>query len=304
MTEIGRLEGVPPREAWPREAGDFTPWLAKNLDRLSEAIGVPLELEGTEVAVESFSADILARNLADGSLILIENQLEMTDHGHLGQIMTYLAGLDVKTVIWIAKDFREPHLSAIRWLNQHTVDPFAFFAIRLRVVRIGESLPAPIFDVLERPNEWERRLQMVAKEQSEVGETGQFRRDFWAAYREQFPEDVPNGVPRGGSNWWWPIGHSGLLLSIYVSVKEVGLFARLDLTADERKVSELIERHRAALEKRFDINLGDLESLAPLSDRKICDMRDRQNWPVAMAWMHETAHRYHRGIMEELGIEG
>ena len=108
MSEVifGRLTDLLPREAWKHEAIAFTPWLAENIDQLSEVIGVPLELTGTEMAVESFSADILARNTEDGTIVLIENQLEVTDHTHLGQIMTYLAGLEAQTVIWIAPRFR------------------------------------------------------------------------------------------------------------------------------------------------------------------------------------------------------
>ena len=92
-TKLGTLKNVNLREAWSHEAQDFTPWLADNLDRLSAAIGIPLELEGQEVSVDSFSADILARNPQNDSRVLIENQLEQTDHTHLGQILTYLAGL-------------------------------------------------------------------------------------------------------------------------------------------------------------------------------------------------------------------
>ena len=106
--QFAKLTEVNLREAWPNEARDFTPWLADNLDRLSQAIGIPMELAGAEVSVEQFSADILARNPADNSLVLIENQLENTDHTHLGQILTYLAGLEAQTVIWIARSFQEP----------------------------------------------------------------------------------------------------------------------------------------------------------------------------------------------------
>jgi hypothetical protein len=160
MTDIqfGRLIDLPLREAWKHEALQFTPWLAQNIDHLSDAIGLPLELDGTEVAVDTFSADILARNPMDDSRVLIENQLEQTDHTHLGQIMTYLAGLDAQTVIWIAPAFREPHLSAIRWLNEHTADGFGFFAVKARVVRIGDSPFAPIFEVVEKPDLWQRQI--------------------------------------------------------------------------------------------------------------------------------------------------
>lgn len=138
-TIFGTLIDVPIRGAWQHEAQRFTPWLASNLDRLSTLIGIPLELIGTETRVGSFSADIIAKNAADDSIVLIENQLESSDHTHLGQIMTYLAGLSTHTMIWVAPNFRDEHLSAIRWLNEHTIDPFAFFAIRVRVLRIDNS---------------------------------------------------------------------------------------------------------------------------------------------------------------------
>ena len=155
--EFGELKDVTLRDVWGNEAQHFTPWLAANMERLSEAIGIPLESEGTEVAVEQFSADIVARNPADGSRVLIENQLEGSDHRHLGQILTYLAGVQAQTVIWVARDFDESHRSAIRWLNDHTEEPFAFFAVRVRVVQIADSPLVPLFEVLERPspeNSW------------------------------------------------------------------------------------------------------------------------------------------------------
>ena len=157
--EFGELQDVTLRDVWGNEAQHFTPWLAANMERLSEAIGIPLESEGTEVAVEQFSADIVARNPADGSRVLIENQLEGSDHRHLGQILTYLAGVQAQTVIWVARDFDESHRSAIRWLNDHTEEPFAFFAVRVRVVQIADSPLVPLFEVLERPSAWDRTVR-------------------------------------------------------------------------------------------------------------------------------------------------
>ena len=109
--EFGELKNVNLRDVWGHEANDFTPWLAANVERLSKAIGIPLELEGTEVDVERFSADVVARNPSDDSRVLIENQLEDSDHTHLGQILTYLAGLEARTVVWIARNFHESHRS-------------------------------------------------------------------------------------------------------------------------------------------------------------------------------------------------
>ena len=149
--EFGELKNVSLRDVWGHEANDFTPWLAENMERLSKAIGVPMELEGTEVEVEQFLADIVARNPSDDSRVLIENQLEGSDHTHLGQILTYLAGVQARTVVWIARNFHDSHRSAIRWLNDHTEEPFAFFAVRVRVVQIADSPLVPLFEVLERP---------------------------------------------------------------------------------------------------------------------------------------------------------
>ena len=127
--DFAELKDVDLRSVWEHEAHDFTPWLAlaENLERLSKAIGIPLEPEGTEIQVEQFAADIVARNRADGSRVLVENQLEGSDHTHLGQILTYLAGVQAQTVVWVAGYFDEAHRSAVRWLNDHTVEPFAFF---------------------------------------------------------------------------------------------------------------------------------------------------------------------------------
>ncbi|MCB1330772.1 MAG: hypothetical protein KDK28_15635 [Maritimibacter sp.] len=180
-----RLVDLPLREAWKHEAHEFTPWLAENIDHLSEAIGISLELTGTEVAVEGFSADILARNPADDTVVLIENQLETTDHTHLGQIMTYLAGLDAQTVVWIAPAFRQPHLSAIRWLNENTADGFSFFAVKARVVRIGDSPYAPIFEVVEKPDAWMRKLKAEAPPGTDLRE---LRQSYFDKLAGRLPE--------------------------------------------------------------------------------------------------------------------
>ena len=159
--EFGELKSVDLRVAWPDGQNAFEPWLAKNLERLSAAIGVPLEAENVRVpfkgmlglwVLPTLNGVAGARNLRDGGLVLIVFQLELADDAHLAQILTHLAGQDAQTIIWMARDFQEPHLSAIRWLNEHTTDPYAFFAVRVRVVQIADSPLAPLFEVLERPS--------------------------------------------------------------------------------------------------------------------------------------------------------
>ena len=150
--QYGNIEFVNARTEWPNEAQDFTPWVAKNLDKISTATGLSLELVKQEAQVGPFRTDIVARNKSDGSMAVIENQFEDSDHDHLGKILTYLTGHEALTAIWIAEDFSEPHLAAIRWLNQNTSDSFDFFALQVGAVRVGDSPQIPIFHAVESPN--------------------------------------------------------------------------------------------------------------------------------------------------------
>ncbi len=299
MMEIDRLVSVEPRQAWQDEARNFTPWLATHLDQLGEILGIPLEATGTEVPVADFSADILARNLDDGSYILIENQLEATDHRHLGQILTYLAGLEAKTVVWIATSFREPHVSAIKWLNENTAEAFNFFAIRLRLARIGQSPVAPIFDVLVRPNRWERRLQAAARNSQESSEITAFREAFWTAYVARFPAE---GVRvNGTSSVWLPVDPDGTVnVSLWAGKGKIGVFVRGRRGSDGSEVADLLDPIRKHLEEKLGARYGRTTG-ANFFDRTVrFDMSDHANWPAAIEWMHETATNYLNTLRQAL----
>jgi hypothetical protein len=159
---LGTLLNVAPREVWLNEAYDFTPWLAKNLSLLGSALGMDLELVRVESAVGSYSCDIEAVESGTGRRVVIENQLEQTDHNHLGQLLTYAAGLDAAVVIWISTKVRDEHREAIDFLNRHTRDGLDFFAIALELVRIGDSQPAPIFRLAASPNAWAKSASAAA----------------------------------------------------------------------------------------------------------------------------------------------
>lgn len=294
MMEIGQLINIEARLAWPNEARNFTPWLAENLPQLGQVIGLPLELKAVEVAVESFSADILARSIVDDSLVLIENQLETTDHRHLGQILTYLAGLEAKTVIWIATEFREPHISAIKWLNEHTSDAFSFFAVRLRVVRIGESPAAPIFEVLERPSLWERQLQATARRTESGSEVSEFRRSFWQEYLARYPQDEALGIAVVGvsSNWLKVDPDGEMILSVWVGQSMLGMFVRSRRGADGTALRDLLEPHREMLESQLGVRFGGARENTFLNRQKGIDLADRANWPAAVDWLHDSVLQY------------
>ena len=142
---LGRLTRIDARSVWQHEALDFTPWVRANIDTLSEALGMELELPETEVPVGNFSCDVVAQEVGTGHRVIIENQLEPTDHSHLGQLLTYAAGLNARGVVWIAPQYRAEHRQAIGWLNANTGEDLVFFGVEVELLQIGDSPYAPHF---------------------------------------------------------------------------------------------------------------------------------------------------------------
>ena len=214
---LGRLKPVPLRDAWESESSEFTPWLAKeeNIRLLSEALGLELEVEAQERNVGPFRADILCKNTGDESWVLIENQLEKTDHGHLGQLLTYAAGLDAVTIVWVAQRFTEEHRATLDWLNEITNDKFNFFGVEVQLFRIDDSpVVAPHFNVISKPNDWSKTVSEAAKriESGDLTPTKQLQLTFWTQLRE-FAQQRGTVLrfqnPRAQSWTTLPIGRSG-----------------------------------------------------------------------------------------------
>lgn len=183
--KIGRLEKVDPRDLWKGEASDFTPWLAKeeNIEILSETIGLELEVINEEVGVGPFRADILCKDTLNDSYVLIENQLEKTDHSHLGQLMTYAAGLDAVTIVWIAKRFTDEHRAALDWLNRVTNSKLHFFGIEIEAYSIGNSDPAPMFKMVSKPNDWTKSISTIQKD-SKLTDAQSLYLEYWSAFKD------------------------------------------------------------------------------------------------------------------------
>lgn len=269
--DLGTLESIPLREAWPNEAKDFTPWLAENLDLLSDVLDLRLELTDKEVSVDEFSADILAHDSRDDTAVLIENQLEGSDHTHLGQILTYLAGLEAKIVIWIAQDFTEAHLSAMRWLNDNTNDQFAFFALQVRAVLIGSSPVAPVLEIREKPSSWERQVRQVKLESE--NELSRFRREFWEYYGERFPNDVNLKPGYRHSNVFYKVDGTSLVISQFLSPssRRVGVYVRSQAGESRKDIEERLELGNDALYSELRV-----------------DPMDQEEWETIADWLHDT----------------
>lgn len=206
------------RAVWPNEAEDFTPWLAspENLRLLGETLGMELDDARTEQSVGTYSADIVATNTADNRRVVIENQLERTDHDHLGKILTYAAGLDALTVVWMAERFTERHRAALAWLNRISDTNIRFFGIEIEIWRIDSSRCAPKFNLVAKPNEWTKALPTKTKRTP----TQQAQFDFWSGFREYAGASSSKVSPTAPQpqNWMWmSIGKGGFGLCAVAS---------------------------------------------------------------------------------------
>lgn len=197
---FGRLESVELRDYWQREDTHFTPWLARpeNITLLGETIGLELEALAQEKAVGPFRADIIAQDARSGAQVLIENQLETTDHGHLGQLLTYACGLDAVYIVWIARTFNEEHRATLDWLNEITGEGFHFFGIEIELWRIGNSPAAPKFNLVSKPNEWTKSVKAAVAGGGPSSEVMDLWADFWAGFREWSSENAPGFDISGG----------------------------------------------------------------------------------------------------------
>ena len=169
-TTLANIEQVDLREVWPSEPSDFTPWLADNISALGTALGLELEMRQLEAEVGGYSLDILASDLNRDRPVVIENQLEATDHDHLGKLLTYAAGFDANVVVWLTREFRDEHRQALDWLNQRTGEDTLFFGVVVELWKIDNSRPAPHFNLVAAPNDWRKESVAPPPKPSEKGE--------------------------------------------------------------------------------------------------------------------------------------
>jgi hypothetical protein len=183
MATLGKIERIDDlRTIWAHEARDFTKWLAQedNLALLSDAIGINIALEERESSVGDFNVDLYATEVGTGRRIIIENQLEFANHDHLGKIITYASGKGAEVIVWIVKHARDEHKNAIEWLNQHTDENIGFFLVEIELWKINDSLPAPKFNVVEKPNDWAKAMKVAEG----LSPLQKLQIDFWQAFNE------------------------------------------------------------------------------------------------------------------------
>jgi hypothetical protein len=204
VAELGQLERIDPREVWKHEALSFTPWLAANAERLAEALEIDVEITGSEHPVGGFSLDLIGKDVTHDKPLIIENQLAGSDHSHLGQLLTYAAGTGAATIVWVATNIRDEHRQALTWLNEQTGQETHFFGVELEVVKIGDSPPAPLFNVVVMPNDWHKTVKAVAAASGASGKAPLYV-EFWSKFLARLQEERPgwSKAKQGTqSNWF------------------------------------------------------------------------------------------------------
>lgn len=303
--DLGVIKSVRMREIWKHEELEFTPWLASeaNIARLGEAIGEELQVEGVEVSVGPFTADILARD-ASGGYVVIENQFGKTDHDHFGKLLTYAATLGAKTVVWIAEQFTDEHRKLVEWLNERTGEELSLFAVEAELLTIDDSRPALRFNVLAEPTEIARQAVAVRNTAGTVTDAQRLQLEFWTAFRELLlKRRVVLSAQAARPQYWYdvPVGRSGFVISNLANTTEGRIGTRLYLTNRVADVAlQALEKEKATIEAE----IGEPLHWNPRPDRRdrvimvsrVVDLEDRAKWPEYCEWLVERVSKFRKAF--------
>jgi hypothetical protein len=303
---LGLLEQIEDlKEVWKSEAKHFTPWLAEenNLKQLGNAIGLDLELDEVEKNVGPYRADILCKEPGTEHFILIENQIEKTDHTHLGQILTYAAGLNAVTVVWIAKKFTDEHRAAIDWLNIITGNDFSFFGLEIELWRIGNSPIAPKFNIVSKPNEWTKGGGSASSSKN-LSPTKVMQLEYWTKFREYVLQNGNLIRPHKANAQHWmtfSIGRTGFYMYAFMDTQKSRIGIRLVMDGENAKPHyKLLKRQRKDIDKEFGQGSLQWQEFPEQKNSYIslynnsANPKKKKEWDQQFAYLLENLEKYHK----------
>lgn len=306
MTNLGTLKEITDlRSIWPHEALNFTPWVAENVDLLADAVGLDITVDETESSVGDFNVDIYASETGTDRKIIIENQLEDTDHDHLGKLITYASGKGADVLIWVVKHAREEHKAAVEWLNNHTDDKIGFFLCEIKLFQIGDSQIAPAFTVVERPNDWTKEIRKTASANS----TQQQRLEYWQAFNDYAFSDanfsrIFNKRKPTTDHWMdFSIGSSACHIAVSQIQKRKAVDVELYIN-DDKELFKSLFAHKDEIEKNMEMELEWKELPERKASRilieKTVDLDDRATWPEQFDYIMDTCIKMKRAFKRYL----
>ena len=306
MVNLGTLKEITDlRSIWPHEALNFTPWVAENVDLLVDAVGLDITVDETESSVGDFNVDIYASETGTDRKIIIENQLEDTDHDHLGKLITYASGKGEDVVIWVVKHAREEHKAAVEWLNNHTDDKIGFFLCEIKLFQIGDSQIAPAFTVVERPNDWTKEIRKTASANS----TQQQRLEYWQAFNDYAFTDanfsrIFNKRKPTTDHWMdFSIGSSACHIAVSQIQKRKAVDVELYIN-DDKELFKSLFAHKDEIEKNMEMELEWKELPERKASRilieKTVDLDDRATWPEQFDYIMDTCIKMKRAFKRYL----
>lgn len=296
MSDLGRLSRVELRDVWTSESADFTPWLGRedNLAILAETLGLELEIEAQEKPVGPFRADLLCKDIGTNSWVLIENQLERTDHGHLGQLLTYASGLQAVTIVWIAARFTEEHRSTLDWLNRITDETVRFFGIEVELWRIGGSLAAPRFNIVSKPNNWSKSVNQAARaiDDAQLSGTRALQVSYWENFHLLLKQSGFGDRKAQPQSWMsYPIGRTGFSVNAAMVRPKRQVRAELYIShVNAKAFFHLLKAQATAVQDELGYQLN-WEELPDGQDSRIsltldgADPTDERDWPRQHSWL-------------------
>ena len=306
MTNLGTLKEITDlRSIWPHEALNFTPWVAENVDLLADAVGLDITVDETESSFGDFNVDIYASETGTDRKIIIENQLEDTDHDHLGKLITYASGKGADVVIWVVKHAREEHKAAVEWLNNHTDDKIGFFLCEIKLFQIGDSQIAPAFTVVERPNDWTKEIRKTAS----ANPTQQQRLEYWQAFNDYAFSDanfsrIFNKRKPTTDHWMdFSIGSSACHIAVSQIQKRKAVDVELYIN-DDKELFKSLFAHKDEIEKNMEMELEWKELPERKASRilieKTVDLDDRATWPEQFDYIMDTCIKMKRAFKRYL----
>lgn len=299
--KLGVFNKVDLREVWHHEEYDFSKWLAeeKNIELLSSEIGIEFDNVQTEAPSGRYSVDILAEEEGTGRKIIIENQLEITNHDHLGKIITYASGYDAEIIIWLVRDFREEHKQAIDWLNENTDSKINLFLIRVELWRIDDSPVAPKFNIISQPNDWAKALKENKKE-GELSDVKMMQLDFWNKFKT-YAEDHKTKLKlrKAQPQHWYDISYgssiSHLSLTINTQTNQLGCEIYVP---NSKETYEYLKLNKEEIERESGSKLEwmDLPDKKASRIKIVCegDIAKEGKWVEYFEWMKEKAELFQK----------